>query len=184
MKKSFSLSLKDEELVRLFVSTRKQIYFEVLYSRYYKKVYRQCLQLAKDPDLAQDYAHDIFMQVLLKVDRFQERSQFATWLFALSRNYCITKLRHSQVIAHVPLEDLEFPYEDYNEPIEHKLHILQEALSLLTPEEANLLIMKYNEELELTQIGEQLTLSIGAVKMRLKRSREKLRKHMLLRQAA
>ena len=179
MKKSLPLSLKDEELVRLYIATKKQSYFETLYGRYYRKVYRKCIQLVKDPDLAQDYTHDIFMQVILKVDRFQERSMFATWLYALTRNYCISKLRNGHPVSYMLLDEFEFTADDYGEPTEHKLHLLQEALSLLPAEEVSLLIMKYNEELDLIQIGKQLTLTVGAVKMRLKRSREKLKKHIL-----
>lgn len=180
MKNPLHSSLKDEELVRLFVSTGKQTYFEMLYHRYYQKVYRQCLLLINDPHLAQDYTHDIFMRVMLKLNNFQGRSLFTTWLYAISRNYCISRMRNMESISHIPLDEmLECMHEECSEPTEHKLNLLQDALSLLTSEEATILTMKYNEELELTQIGEQLTLSIGAVKMRLKRSREKLRKHML-----
>lgn len=172
--------LKDEELVSLYVATRSQSYFEDLYHRYQRKIYRQCLQLTKDTDLAQDFTQDIFMQVVLKIDRFHGRSLFSTWLFSLTRNYCISKLRMGKNNSQLPLDGISLMLEDKIDAADTTFYQLQEALCKLSTEESNLLVMKYYENLEVTQMSQRLTLSVGAVKMRLKRSRDKLRKQLLL----
>ncbi len=48
-------------------------------------------------------------------------------------------------------------------------------MTQLTPREATLLRMKYQQELDIRQIASQLQLSESAVKMCLKRTREKVR---------
>ena len=172
--------LKDEEIVSLYVATKSQSYFELLYHRYHRKVYRQCLQITKDTDLAQDFTQDIFIQVVLKIDSFEGRSLFASWLYSLTRNYCISKLRPEKYTTSVSLEGIKLVSEDQTDSTDATLHSLQEALQKLSPDDANLLVMKYYENLEVAQISQRLTLSVGAIKMRLKRSREKLKKQFLI----
>lgn len=182
MKNPSYSTLSDEELVRLFCATNSTTYFEALYYRYNQKVYRMCWQLTKNKQLAQDYAHDVFIQVLLKLAYFQGRSAFTTWLYTLTRNYCISKLRSKrhQSQSDISLEEIDSIHDDYQEFTDQHLQLLSRALTVLSAEEANLVIMKYYQGLEVTQISEQLTISVGAVKMRLKRSREKLRKQIML----
>lgn len=178
MKQETALPLKDEELVKLYVATQKQIYFEPLYVRYQPKIYRHCLQLTKDVELANDFTQDIFIRVLLKLDHFQYRCSFSTWLYTLTRNYCITQLRVLKPARLIPLEAGELVADEPEESSELAYKMLQVALRRLPAEAARLLRMKYDHNWETAQIGLQMNLSEGAVKMRLKRSREKLRKEL------
>lgn len=175
---SFS-ALSDEELVRLFCATNSTLHFEALYHRYNQKVYRMCWQLTKDKQLAQDYTHDVFIQVLLNLSHFQGRSAFATWLYTLTRNYCISKLRGAHPKTALSLEGVDQILDDNPDATEQKFYLLSKALAILPVAEANLVVMKYYEGLDLTEISQQMTLSVGAVKMRLKRSREKLKKQIM-----
>lgn len=178
MTQNATLLLKDEELVRLYVATQKQSYFEPLYVRYQPKIYRHCLQLIKDADLAYDFTQDIFIRVLSKLDQFQHRCSFSTWLYSLTRNYCISQLRVVKPTRFYPLEDGELVAEEPEESPELAYKMLQIAIRRLPAEEVSLLRMKYQHNWETAQIGLQMNLSEGAVKMRLKRSRDKLRKEL------
>lgn len=178
MKPSTLQSISDEELVNLFRSTGIQHYFEAIYRRYNHKVYRKCLQLTKDEALAEDYTHDIFILLMLKINLFEGRSAFSTWFYSLTRNYCLTTQRHNQSTSNVSLDYIEVHSDDYTEMDEFKLYLLPKALGILPTEEVNLLRMKYYEGLEVSEISQLLTISTGAIKMRLKRSRAKLKKQI------
>ena len=170
--------LKDEELIRQQLSTNPTACFEALYSRYVSKVYRRCLSMTKNEETAQDYTHDIFIRTFARLDRFEERATFSTWLYSISFNYCLDQIKLANRLAVTTLDDmLANQYADTHDDgaREERLNQLTVAMSQLTPREATLLRMKYQQELDIRQIASQLQLSESAVKMRLKRTREKVR---------
>jgi DNA-directed RNA polymerase specialized sigma24 family protein len=71
-------NLSDEELVRLYIDTQRNAYFERLYERYCDKVYRKCLSFTKDPVRAEDFTHDIFLKLIIKLGGFREQAKFST----------------------------------------------------------------------------------------------------------
>jgi hypothetical protein len=52
--------ITDSELIRLYLKTQKQDYFNLLYRRYSGKVYSKCISLLKDEGLAQDAAQEVY----------------------------------------------------------------------------------------------------------------------------
>ena len=49
----------------------------------------------KNVEKAEDYTQDIFMRTFARLDRFQERSSFSTWLYSISFNYCLEQIKWS-----------------------------------------------------------------------------------------
>ncbi len=173
-----NLPLKDEELIYLYLNTQQEDYFERLYNRYVGRVYQRCLSLTKDAVQAQDFTQDIFVRVFTKLDRFQERSSFATWLYAISYNYCMDQLRLGKKLTLVAIDDNTLP--DLADPdpgvsVEYQLQRLTSIMSQLTTREIELLSLRYEQGLTIDEISQQLSLKESAVKMRLKRTRDKLR---------
>ncbi len=172
-------SLTDEDIVKLYCLTTDPQYYTILYNRYARKVYHKCLALTRDEELARDYTQDIFLRLLTKLEKYEGRSMFSTWLYTLTRNYCVTQIRSVRTRP----EELTAEYygllivED-QESGDHRLGVLQQAIATLTMQEIEILRMKYFDDLEMTQISKELRLNVSAVKMRLKRSRDKLRMRM------
>lgn len=170
--------LKDEELIRMYINTRQNDYFETLYNRYVNKVYRRCLSLTKDSANAEDYTHDIFLRVYGNLINFREQSAFSTWLYSISYNYCMDQLRYTSRTQMVSLEqDKDYNWSDLpeSELTETRLQQLSTIMGTISPEETQMLRMKYEEGLDIREIAEQFNLKQSAVKMRLKRTRDKLR---------
>ena len=170
--------LNDEEVIRQQLATNPTACFETLYNRYVGKVYRRCLSLTKDTEKAEDFTHDIFIRTFDRLDRFQERSTFSTWLYSISYNYCLDQIKLSNRLTTTTLEDelpIQCTYTDDYEQAEERVHYLTEAMNRLTPQEATLLRLKYQQGMEIQQIAKQFNLKESAIKMRLKRSRDKVR---------
>lgn len=172
------LNLNDEELIKQYLTTSPNDCFETLYNRYVGKVYNRCYSLTKDSEKAQDFTHDIFIRMFSRLDRFQGRSTFSTWLYSISYNYCMDQLRTSKRMTTTELEN-EATYDSIpavdSEENEYSLQYLSEALGTLSPQEINILRLKYQDGLDIQQIADQLNITDSAVKMRLKRSRDKVR---------
>lgn len=177
-------TFSDEELVRLYVETQRNAYFERLYKRYCDKVYRKCLSFTKDPVRAEDLTHDIFLKLVVKLSGFRGQSKFSTWLYSITYNYCTDQLRSHNVRREVYIDDgwerLDVGDDDgLAELAEMEAQQLQKALHYLPLEEQTMLLMKYQDDISIREIAVHSGLTESAVKMRLKRSRDKLRKHYL-----
>ena len=174
----------DEELVRLYVETQRNTYFERLYERYCDKVYRKCLSFTKDPLRAEDLTHDIFMKLVVKLSSFREQAKFSTWLYSITYNYCTDQLRSHKLRREVYVDDnwerLDVESDDgLADMAEMEALQLERALKQLAPEEQTMLLMKYQDDISIRDIAAINGLTESAVKMRLKRSRDKLRKNYL-----
>ncbi len=168
----------DEELVRLYIDTQRNIYFEELYDRYVDKVYRKCLSFVKNNAQAEDFTHDIFLRLVLKVGSFKEHAKFSTWLYSITYNYCMDQMRLVKKQAETALDenfDLE-EQEDDTELVEIQAHDLKRALQKIDSDERAILLMKYQDDFSIKEIADAFKISESAVKMRLMRTKEKLRK--------
>lgn len=172
--------LTDEELVQLYISTQRNLYFEALYTRYCDKVYRKCLSFTKNRERAEDFTHDIFIRVVTKLGGFREQAKFSTWLYSVTYNYCMDQLRspkQREVYSDDPYETLANYADDDNADVaEMEAQRLNQALDYLTPDERGLLMMKYQDDISIREIADGQKITESAVKMRLMRAKEKLRR--------
>ncbi len=172
------VNLNDEEVIRQYLNTSPNDCFETLYNRYVGKVYNRCLSITKDSEKAQDFTHDIFIRMFARLDRFEERSTFSTWLYSISYNYCIDQIRVAKRLETTALPDTldcQSSTGDEAERMEYNMRQLAHAMNTIAPQEAQLLRLKYQEGLDVQQIADKLQLKNSAVKMRLKRARDRVR---------
>ena len=73
---------------------RKQV--ENLYRDYGPLVYRRTLKMLRDPQDAEEATQDIFIRVINGIETFDGRSQLSTWLFQVTTNYCLNKIRDAR----------------------------------------------------------------------------------------
>lgn len=172
-----NIPLSDEEMIRHHLPHQPSECFETLYNRYVSKVYKQCLSMTKDSEQAQDFTQDIFLKVFNKLDAFQQRSSFSTWIYAIAYNYCADQLRLAKRLPTVTLSDgseqiWEGPSESHVN--DDMLHLVAQAMERLTIEERSLLRLKYEDGLSNEEIANLYDIKLSAVKMRLKRSRDRV----------
>jgi len=171
----------DEELVKLFLESQDNRYFEKLYERYSFKVYQKCLSLIKDASKAEDLTHDVFLKLIFKMDTFKEDAKFSTWLFSITYNHCMDLLRSNKKRVVTVYEETADQIDDFDmlavfESEEVNMQSLKHALDQLNLDDKALLFMKYMDDLSIRDIAKTFKLTESAVKMRLMRSREKLKR--------
>jgi RNA polymerase sigma-70 factor (ECF subfamily) len=67
--------------------------FEQLYRAYAGRVYALCRRLSGDPVRAEDLVQETFLRVWERLDSFEARSRFTTWLYRLTVNRATDLLR-------------------------------------------------------------------------------------------
>nr|WP_299000717.1 RNA polymerase sigma factor [uncultured Allomuricauda sp.] len=173
--------LSDEELVERIVANNNPMLFGKLYDRYAKMVYNKCYGFAKSQDEAEDLTQDVFLQLFIKLKMFKGKSKFSTWLYSFTYNFCVNYVNRNKQRKmsdkSVPVEDSEYklsaeiPDENL---FEMKSKKLKKALELISAEEKSLLLLKYQDGASIKELTELLELGESAVKMRLKRAKERL----------
>ena len=181
-------AIEDELLVKR-AAAGNQDAFEQLLTRYQAQVYRLCFRMAGNADDAQDLTQEAFIKAWRNLPGFRFDCAFSTWLYRLTSNVCLDFLRAQRRRQTVSLtmenEDGEealfdlpdaapLPEEQVLAGDEHSR--LNRALSLLEPQQRQLLALRVVNDLSYTEIAAALEIKEGTVKSRLSRAREALRK--------
>ncbi len=174
--------LSDEELVKTIVSSNDTLLFEILYDRFARMVYNKCRGFSKSDDEAEDLTQDIFLKLFVKLQTFKGKAKFSTWLYAFTYNHCVNYVNRNtakkiekQSVDATHIEDSGYSIEDNDNDINQlKVEKLKEALELISPEEKMILLLKYQDRLSIKELTDILDIGESAVKMRIKRAKEKL----------
>jgi len=168
----------DEEIIQKIKSTGEQEFFGILYDRYSDKVYGKCLSFVKNPDIARDLLHDIFLKCFIKLSDFNFKSKFSTWLYSITYNYCVDFVRKKRKEKAVDWEKFPEVADSNEERVEKELlalkaERLKRVLDEVRPEIKMMLLMKYQDNMSIKDIMDNTGLGESAIKMRLKRSKQK-----------
>lgn len=88
----------DEELVQCFTDTRASGYFSELYRRYAHLSFGVCLKILKDETESREVVSDVFKILFSRLPSASVKS-FKNYLYTISRNECIRKLRQRKTEA-------------------------------------------------------------------------------------
>jgi len=174
--------LSDEDLIKAIVIKNDTLLFEILYDRYDKLVYNKCRGFSRSDDEAEDLTQDIFLKLFVKLKTFKGKSKFSTWLYAFTYNHCVNyvnrntakKIEKQSVDAENLKSEYYNPEEDERAIRNLKVEKLKVALEKISAEEKMILLLKYQDSLSIKDLTKVLGIGESAVKMRLKRAKEKL----------
>jgi RNA polymerase sigma-70 factor (ECF subfamily) len=174
-------SLTDEALVEAIVKTNDTLLFEVLYDRFASLVYNKCYSFANGEDEAKDLTQDVFLRVYVKLGSFKGKSKFSTWLYAFTYNHCVNyvtrntaKKIEKQSVSSDSIENIGEDVDSIKEFDNMRVEHLQKVMEMISPDEKMILLLKYQDNLSIKELASALEIGESAVKMRLKRAKEKL----------
>ena len=84
--------MSDAELVQAYKQANDINLVGDLFQRYMDLVYGVCLKYLKNPENAQDSVISIFEELVVKLQK-HEVENFKAWLYTLSKNHCLMRLR-------------------------------------------------------------------------------------------
>jgi len=175
--------LTDKEVIEKIIQKGEKELLEIIYERYATKVFHKCISLIKNREIAKDLAHDIMIKIFLSLSKFKGKSAFSLWVHSITYNHCMDYLRKKKKLKYESYveKDYEHLTNDTTQKeeailMELQLTQLEEVFVELHAEEKLILLMRYQDGMSIKQIGQTLNLGESAVKMRLKRSRDRLAK--------
>src|SRR5713101_3337373 len=88
--------LSDEELVRRFMETQDEEFFNEIVNRYRDKIYRTALRITHNPSDAEDVLQDVFIKLIKNLHTLRGESKFSTWLYRVAANASFMHLRNEK----------------------------------------------------------------------------------------
>ena len=174
--------LPDKALVELIVRSQDPLLFKILYERYVLMVFDKCLSFSKNSQEAEDICQDIFLKLLIKIDSFKGDSKFSTWLYSFTYNHCVNYYHRNKFkkyeknaanIEQMSDEVIEQASDEDCGQL-HEFEKLNVAMELISNEDKQILISKYQDFKSIKDLMELHNAGESAIKMRLKRAKEKL----------
>ena len=154
--------------------------YSCLVDRHKGLVYTIALRMLKNPEDAEELAQDTFVKAFSSLKEFKFESKFSTWLYRITYNGAISKLRKKQIEV-TDIEDVYIPENDvisaYNAINELKRNEQKKYINLaieqLKEDDALLITMYYLNESSIDEISEITQLTLSNVKVKLHRARKR-----------
>lgn len=175
-------NLSDEELVKAIRQDDREALGE-LYNRFYKKVFNKCYSFTKNQEEAFDLAQESLMKAFDHIHSFKGESSFSTWLYIITQRHCLAAVKKNGRFQFYTLEENSTREDEKNDNSSandesgeraEQESIMYSLINALPERERELLNLKYLRGESIENLQTQLNISSSAVKMRLKRTREKL----------
>ncbi len=171
---------KEEQynFITQFRNNRNSMAFAKLYEFYFEFVYGIAWHYMRDKDNAFDVAQDTFILVYQKISQLQNVKYFKFWISTISRNLCITQLRKIKRNREINLEEYSlYTIGDVDSSfLEEKITKLNFVMDILEVAEKELIYQKYYQSYKISEIAKELNVSESAIKMRLQRAKNKIKK--------
>ncbi|HEX7332579.1 MAG TPA: RNA polymerase sigma factor [Pyrinomonadaceae bacterium] len=159
-----------------------QAAFLELYDRYREPIFRFAYRLLGSVEIAEDVTHDCFLSLIRKPENYcPERASLKTYLYAAARNLAMKHFRSQGRETGLDEVTEELKESPRRGPLRRLLDeelatLVREAVFSLPPLQREALILFEYEGLSLNEVAEIAGTDAGAIKARLYRAREGMRR--------
>ncbi len=162
-----------------------------LVNKYSDRIYNLALRILRRKEDAEDVLQETFLTVIEKLDKFDGRSSFFTWIYRIATNAALMRLRKKKVVFQELNDD-----PDFQESIESRVFVdwsqdpsinvfdeevkqkLNEAINKLSDIYRSVFVLRDIEGLSIKETSEILGITEENVKIRLRRARQFLRNYL------
>lgn len=158
--------------------------FGELVEQYRDSVYRLAYRMCGNAHDADEAAQEAFVAAWRGLPNFRGDAKFSTWLYRLTTNASIDLMRREnrhRAVAEDEMPEIEDRADSPQQQVERteQQEAVQQALASLSEDYREILLLRYMQELDYTEIAEVLRLPAGTVKSRLNRAKAALKSALL-----
>ncbi|CAM5793860.1 MULTISPECIES: RNA polymerase sigma factor [Brevibacillus] len=140
-------------------------------------VYRSAFYILGNEQDALDAAQEALIRIYRKIDTYQEKAKFSTWVQRVVSNVCMDKFRAKKETVSIDEHELIIPDRN-NVEDEILLNSLSQdikaAIGKLPKQYRMVVVLRYLEDFSYQEIAEALELPLNTVKSYLFRARQQL----------
>ena len=182
--------MNEKQLVELAKQGDK-IALSKLVNTYSERIYNLALRIMRNREDAEDILQETFITVIEKLNGFDGRSSFFTWIYRIATNASLMRLRKKKLVFQQISDD-----PDFQESVESRVFIdwsqdpslnvfdketkqkLDFAINKLSDIYRSVFILRDLEGLSIKETSAILNISEENVKIRLRRARQFLRDYL------
>jgi RNA polymerase sigma-70 factor, ECF subfamily len=184
---TFSTLMRDEaKSIARGLQKRDPDLLDRLIEQYQYRLFRYLVYITGDKARAEDFFQETWMRVLERGHQYDGKSKFEAWLFAIARHLVIdwqrTKKAQSLDALTDPTQERPLQIEDESEPsplhqvlAQEKEENVQASLENIPAIYREVLVLRFQEELQIEEMAGVLSIPVSTVKSRLYRGLEALR---------
>jgi len=143
--------------------------YNLLISRWEKRVFNYLLRLMASPEDALDLSQDVFLKAWQNIRKLDNPARFGPWLFRIAHNEAHSLFRRRRPETALNVSEEDAPLERQPAPgirVELSLAVTA-ALDRLTPEQREAVVLKVYEGFKFDEMAEVLGCPVSTVKSRL-----------------
>ncbi len=171
--------LADQELMER-VSRGDAVAFQILVDSGISRILAVARRMLGDDMEAEDVAQDVFLRLWRQADKWDGgRAKVSTWLYRVTVNSCIDRLRARREDTVKELPELAHQATQVQAMEEEDLQrYMDEALQALPERQRTALVLFHYEDLSMSAVSEIMDASVEAVESLLGRGRRALKKDL------
>ena len=153
--------------------------FAALVRRHQSMVFSLALHVLRDRSAAEDLAQEVFLELFRSLRKLESPAHVVSWLRRVTSHRCIDELRrarHRMEWATDTVPDVG------DEPRSREFFLegrLKDLVRRLPPRARMVMVLRYQEDMEPSEIAETLNMPVNTVKSHLRRSMAVLRAALL-----
>lgn len=168
----------DAELVQQYRENGNMDTLGELYNRYMELVYGVCLKYIKEQQDAKDCVINIFEELVIKLKKYDVEN-FKGWLYQLSKNHCLMKLRSDKKIpVNIDVDIMHLAENNHLDNVmekEQHLSIMESCIEQLPEEQKKAVQLFYLQEKCYKEIAETTNTDINKVRSFIQNGRRNLK---------
>jgi len=155
----------------------------VLFERHHRAVFNFFLRLTGRRDIAEDLVQEVFLRMLKYRQNYETEGHYSAWMYQIARRVHLDYRRKTKQERHQETVEEPGPGDQLvsGDPVpeaallkREETELIRTALSQLSPEKREMLILARYQRLKYQEIAEILDCEIGTVKARVFRALEEL----------
>jgi len=167
----------DEVQLNIYRKTGDVAVLGKLFEQYVPLIYGVCLKYLKDEEDAKDAVMGIFEELIIKVKQ-HEIKHFRSWVYVLSRNYSLMKLRSGKRVEEISLNQV-MEYTPFLHPEENNreeaMTALERCIEKLNPMQKQSIDLFYLKEKCYKEIAEITGFTLNDVKSYIQNGKRNLK---------
>jgi len=140
--------------------------YNVLVSRWEKRVFNYLLRLVGQREDAMDLSQDVFLKAYQNLKKLEDPAKFPGWLFRIAHNEAYSLLRKNRPEGEMTVEPRSGEASSRMFPMEMSLAV-QSALKKLSDDQREAVLLKVYQGFKFEEMAEILSCPISTVKSRL-----------------
>jgi len=178
-------SFSDEELISRYKDNSDNHIISELFERYIHLMFGVCIKYLKNEEKSKDAVMQVFEQLFTKL-KTQEIQNFKSWIYTVSKNYCLMKIRHEQSVrkhkdeytANVQqefMESNELFHQLNKEELDDRIPKLKKGIEQLKTDQRRCIELLYLQDKSYKEVSDITGYSIKQVKSYIQNGKRNLK---------